>query len=237
MSSLPSVAGTASLIADPARAAMLTALVGGCALPAGELAYCAGVTPQTASSHLARLIDGGLLLVEREGRHRYYRLAGGHVAQALEQLAAICPPEPVRRKALTAEARQLRFARCRYDHLAGWLGVALTDALRQGEFLVPAPDKTFDVSPAGAAWFGEVGVDLAALKPTRRGLARACLDWTERSHHLAGPLGAAFLRALCDAGWLRRSRASREVELTPKGQLELKRRLDIDAAEGRRLAA
>ena len=98
MSCLPSVAGTASLIADPARAAMLTALVDGRALPAGELAYRAGVTPQTASSHLARLIDGGLLMVEREGRHRYYRLAGAHVAQALEQLAAIVPPEPVRRK-------------------------------------------------------------------------------------------------------------------------------------------
>lgn len=98
MSTLPSVAGTASLIADPARAAMLIALVDGRALPAGELAHCAGITPQTASSHLARLVDGGLLTVEREGRHRYYRLAGAHVAQALEQLAATRPAEPVRRK-------------------------------------------------------------------------------------------------------------------------------------------
>lgn len=229
MSCLPSVAGTASLIADPARAAMLIALVDGRALPAGELAYCAGVTPQTASSHLARLVDGGLLTVEREGRHRYYRLAGTHVAQALEQLAAIGPTEPVRRKALTAKARELRFARCCYDHLAGWLGVALTDALQRRAFLIPAPGKAFEVTPAGAAWFGEIGVDVAALKPTRRGLARQCLDWTERNHHLAGPLGAAFLGALCEAGWLRRSGASREIELTPKGQLELKRRLDIDA--------
>ncbi len=233
MSCLPSVAGTASLIADPARAAMLTALVDGRALPAGELAYRAGVTPQTASSHLARLIDGGLLMVEREGRHRHYRLAGTHVAQALEQLAAIVPPEPVRRKALTAEARELRFARCCYDHLAGWLGVAVTDALQQRVFLIAGPDKAFDVTPAGVSWFGELGIDLAALKPTRRGLARACLDWTERNHHLAGPLGAAFLRALCDAGWLRRSRASRQIELTRKGQIELKRRLDIDASSGR----
>jgi DNA-binding transcriptional ArsR family regulator len=229
MSCLPSVAGTASLIADPARAAMLIALVDGRALPAGELAYCAGVTPQTASSHLARLVDGGLLTVEREGRHRYYRLAGTHVAQALEQLAAIGPTEPVRRKALTAKARELRFARCCYDHLTGWLGVALTHALQRRAFLIPAPGKAFEVTPAGAAWFGEIGVDVAALKPTRRGLARQCLDWTERNHHLAGPLGAAFLGALCEAGWLRRSRASREIELTPKGQLELKRRLDIDA--------
>jgi hypothetical protein len=178
------------------------------------------------------LTDGGLLAVEREGRHRYYRLAGAHVAQALEQLASIGPAEPVRRKALTAKARELRFARCCYDHLAGWLGVALTDALQRRAFLIPAPDRAFDVTSAGAAWFGDVGVDVAALKPTRRGLARQCLDWTERSHHLAGPLGAAFLGAMCEAGWLRRSRASREIELTPKGQLELKRRLDIDARPG-----
>ena len=133
---------------------------------------------------------------------------------------------------MTAKARELRFARCCYDHLAGWLGVALTDALQRREFLIPAPDKAFEVTPAGAAWFGEVGVDVAALKPTRRGLARQCLDWTERNHHLAGPLGAAFLGAMCEAGWLRRSRASREIELTPKGQLELMRRLDIDARPG-----
>lgn len=126
----------------------------------------------------------------------------------------------------------MRFARCCYDHLAGWLGVALTDALQRREFLIAAPDKAFAVTPAGAAWFGEVGVDVAALKPTRRGLARQCLDWTERNHHLAGPLGAAFLGALCEAGRLRRSRASREIEITPKGRIELKRRLDIDARPG-----
>jgi DNA-binding transcriptional ArsR family regulator len=123
----------ASLIADPARAVMLVGLVDGRALPAGELAYSAGVTPQTASSHLAKLVDGGLLAVEREGRHRYYRLAGAHVAQALEQLAAIRPAEPVRRKAVTANARELSFARCCYDHLAGRLGVAVTDALKRRE--------------------------------------------------------------------------------------------------------
>jgi DNA-binding transcriptional ArsR family regulator len=230
MSSLPSVAGTASLIADPARATMLLALVDGRALPAGELAFSAGVTAQTASSHLARLLDGGLLAVEQEGRHRYYRLAGAHVAQALEQLAAIRPLGPVRRKAPTAQARELRFARCCYDHLAGWLGVAVTDALIQRELLVAGPDKLFEVTPAGVEWFAGVGVDLAALKPTRRGLARQCLDWTERAHHLAGPLGVAFMSALCNAGWLRRAGASRAVELTPRGQLEMKRRLDLDAS-------
>jgi DNA-binding transcriptional ArsR family regulator len=229
---LPSVAEAASLIADPARAAMLMALVDGRALPAGELAYSAGVTAQTASSHLSRLLDGGLLVVEQEGRHRYYRLAGAEVAEALEKLASIRRAEPVRRKALTREARQLSFARCCYDHLAGQLGVAVTDALTGRDLLRPGENKTFLVTPDGAVWFGGMGVDLAGLKPTRRGLARQCLDWTERSHHLAGPLGAAFLRALCEKGWLRRSRTSRAVDVTPKGQLELKRALDIDARPG-----
>ena len=232
MSVLPSVAGTASLIADPARAAILMALVDGRAVPAGELAYCAGVTPQTASSHLARLLDGGLIAVEREGRHRYYRLAGGHVAQALEQLAAIRPAGPVRRKAPTREARELRFARCCYDHLAGWLGVAVTQALTGRNLLVPEPGKAFRVTPAGAEWFSGVGVDVTSLKPTRRGLARQCLDWTEREHHLAGPLGVAFLVAMSEAGWLRRGAGSRAVEVTPKGQMEIKRRLGVDAVPG-----
>ncbi len=229
---LPSVAGAAALIADPARAAMLLALVEGRALPAGELAYCAGVTAQTASAHLARLLDGNLIAVEKEGRHRYYRLAGAHVAQALEQLATIRPSGPVRRKALSAKARELRFARCCYDHLAGWLGVAVTQAMTSRDLLIAAPNKIFDVTPAGAEWFGSVGVDISALKPTRRGLARQCLDWTEREHHLAGPLGAAFLDAMRQSGWLRPRNASRTIELTPKGQIEIKRRLGLDAGAG-----
>jgi DNA-binding transcriptional ArsR family regulator len=228
MSQLPSVAGVAALIADPARANMLIALVDGRALPAGELAYAAGVTAQTASSHLAKLLDGGLLAVESEGRHRYYRLAGAHVAQALEQLASIRPAEPVKRKALSPEGRELRFARCCYDHLAGQLGVATTRALQERRFIVAAADKKFEVTQAGAEWFGGLGVDVAALRPTRRGLARQCLDWTERTHHLAGPLGAAFMNTLCDAGWLRKSRQSRVVHLTPKGRLEMKQRLGVE---------
>src|SRR6185437_8327833 len=128
----PNVAAVAALIADPARAAMLTALLDGKALPAGELAYASGITAQTASSHLAKLLAGGLVAVESEGRHRYYRLAGAQIAQALEQLASIRPAGPVvRRRALSAEAKELRFARCCYDHLAGQIGVAVTQALEE----------------------------------------------------------------------------------------------------------
>ena len=227
MSLQPNIALAASLIADPARAAMLAALLDGRALPAGELAYAAGVTAQTASAHLGKMLSGGMLACETEGRHRYYRLAGPHVAQAIEQLASISPAEPVRRKALSREAQQLRFARCCYDHLAGRLGVAVTQRLQARGFIVPAHAKQFEVTQAGRDWFARMGLDVAALKPTRHGLARQCLDWTERTHHLAGPLGVQLLRLLCAAGWLRRSNASRAVQLTPKGAAGLKEQLGL----------
>jgi predicted transcriptional regulator len=192
-----------------------------------ELAYAAGITAQTASSHLGKMLDGGLLLCETEGRHRYYRLAGSHVAQAIEQLASIYPVGPVRRKGLTREARQLSFARCCYDHLAGSLGVKVTRGLQDRGFIVPASDKQFEVTAAGRAWFEGIGLDMAAVKPTRRGLARQCLDWTERTHHLAGPLGVRLLAAFCAAGWLQRYRDSRAVQVTPKGKAALKEQLGV----------
>jgi DNA-binding transcriptional ArsR family regulator len=222
------MSSVAFLIADPARAAMLMALFDGRALPAGELAHAAGVTAQTASAHLAKLLNGGLLACEQQGRHRYYRLTDSHVADAIEQLAAISSVAAVRRRPLNRAAQELRFARCCYDHLAGQLGVAVTQALQQRQLIVAGADKQFELSAAGSDWFAAIGVDVAALKPTRHGLARQCLDWTERSHHLAGPLGVQLMRALCAAGWLRRSASSRAVQVTPKGWAGLKAQLGID---------
>ena len=230
MSHDTNLAAVAALMADPARTAMLCALIDGRALPAGELAYASGVTPQTASSHLSRLTDGGLLTVEREGRHRYYRLAGAHVAQAMEQLASIRPAGPVRRKAKSPAATQLRLARCCYDHLAGRLGVSVADALRDRGILVRDGDKSLSVTPDGMAWFAAVGIDVEALKPGRHGIARRCLDWTERQHHLAGPLGKMLLRAFLDAGWLSNPPAPRLLEITRSGESEFKRRLGLDVA-------
>ena len=229
MSHDANIAAVAALIAEPARAIMLTALLDGRALPAGELAYASGVTPQTASGHLAKLVDGGLLVLESQGRHRYFRLAGAHIAQALEQLAAIRPAGPARRKALSPEARALRFARCCYDHLAGRLGVAVADGLVGRGFLLPAPDKLFEVTPAGSLWLAGLGIEMAGVKASRRGLARQCLDWTERTHHLAGPLGVRLMGFFCEEGWLRRAAGSRAVEITPKGTAALKRHLGVDA--------
>lgn len=228
MTDILNVAAVAGLIADPARTTILTALLGGRALPAGELAYASGVTAPTASSHLAKLLDGGLISVETEGRHRYYRLAGEHVAEVLERLASLAPAGPVRRRALNPRLRDMRFARRCYDHLAGQLGVAITHSLHERQLIVRAPEKRLDVTPAGTAWFGRFGVDVAALRPTRRGIACQCLDCTERVHHMAGPLGVEFLGALCAHGWMRLARDSRVVHVTPKGETELKRHLGID---------
>lgn len=226
MNLLPSVSSVAFLIADPTRSAMLIALMDGRALPAGELAYAAGITAQTASAHLSKMLHGGLLLCETEGRHRYYRLAGPDVAQALEHLAAISAP--VRRKPLGRQAQELHKARCCYDHLAGQLGVAVAQAMVGRGFIIPSQEKQYEVTPVGWDWFEYMGVDVAACRPTRRGLARQCLDWTERSHHLAGPLGVQFMAALCLQGWLRRSKASRLVQVTPQGWAGLKEQLGID---------
>lgn len=231
MFSHPAVSSAAFLIADPTRATMLMTLADGRARPAGELAYAAGVTAQTASSHLAKLLTGGLLSVETQGRHRYYRLAGSHVALALENLASITSTpanDVVRRMPRSREARELQFARCCYDHLAGSLGVAVTQALQDRALVVATDDKQFDVTPAGVEWFRAMGLDVAALKPTRRGLARQCLDWTERRHHLAGPLGVELMSRLCAMGWVRRSKSSRAVQVTPKGWAALKEQLGVD---------
>jgi DNA-binding transcriptional ArsR family regulator len=223
----PNLSATAFLIADAARAAMLMALADGRARPAGELAHAAGVTAQTASSHLAKLLDGGLLAVEQQGRHRYYRLADAQVALALESLASIGAQQPVSRRSPSREAQKLRVARCCYDHLAGQTGVAITQCLMQRGFLLPGHDKAFEVTPAGAAWFAGIGLDIDALRPGRNGIARQCLDWTERRHHLAGPLGVGLLELLCSKGWLRRAHASRVVQITPEGWVGLREQLGL----------
>jgi len=177
------ITNVAALIADPARAAMLLMLSDGRARPAGELAYNAGVSAQTASSHLAKLLAGGLLSVEREGRHRYYRLTGPDVVSLLKDLASFGTGGPVRRKAPNRDMEQLRFARCCYDHLAGSLGVGITKAMLCRAYLADGGGKAFVVTGDGAEWFGRLGLDVARITPGRHGIARRCLDWTEREHH------------------------------------------------------
>ncbi|MBV8659372.1 MAG: helix-turn-helix transcriptional regulator [Burkholderiales bacterium] len=225
-----SIVSPAYLIADPTRAAMLMYLLDGRARPAGELAYAAGITAQTASAHLGKLLAGGLISVEAQGRHRYYRLADDHVAHALEHLAAIGLNATARRKPLSPAAQRLQLARCCYDHLAGRLGVAVTQRLQALGFLAPAADKQFHISEAGAAWFADIGLDLAALPNRTSGFARQCLDCTEREYHLAGPLGAGMLDRSCQHGWLQRAKGSRLLQVTPVGWASLEQQLGVDQA-------
>jgi len=230
------IAIPAALIADPARAAILMALMDGRAHPASTLAYAANLSPQAASNHLAKLLDGGMVLVEAEGRHRYYRLARPEIATALEALQALAPRIRAIDEPRSPEARRLRAARTCYDHLAGRLGVAIAQAMEaRGLLSVPAnapAGKLYGLTETGIQWFAEFGVGLPAATSRHRPPARRCLDWTERRHHLAGPLGAALLRRLVEMGWVVRSPGNRAVIVTPIGAEGLRRSLGItwDAA-------
>jgi DNA-binding transcriptional ArsR family regulator len=211
----PSIAPIAALAGDPARANMLAALAGGKALTAGELAREAGVTPQTASSHLARLVGGGLIAGVRQGRHRYFRLAGSDVAELLEKMMGVAARAGHLRTRTGPKAPELRRARICYDHLAGEMGVALFDSLVKARLIAGAGPR---LTARGGEFVREFGIDLDALTRERRPLCRACLDWSQRRHHLAGALGAAMLRRFFDLGWARRDRASRAIHFSPAGE-------------------
>jgi DNA-binding transcriptional ArsR family regulator len=215
------LAAPAALIAEPARAAMLDALMSGRALAAGELARLAGVSRPTASEHLRRMLDGGLVEVVSQGRHRYYRLAGPHVATALEALAQIGPPKPVRTLRQSHNARALAFARTCYDHLAGVCGVALLDAMLDRQWLTTT-DGGYGVTTDGERELVALGIDVAAARKARRAFAKPCLDWTERRTHLSGGLAAAVTSRLLSLGWFaRRTQSGRALRLTDTGREEL----------------
>lgn len=218
----PHVAKIAALIGDPARANILRALMDGRARTAKELAHVAGVSAQTASGHLAKLVDGELLAMARQGRHRYFHLANSLVAEALESLMALAGERPIPKHHHQARiAADLRAARTCYDHLAGRLGVLLFDRMVATGCILPAGSTDdFVVSAEGRRLFAQLGIDIDALageSGRRRRFARACLDWSERSPHLAGALGAALAERCFQRGWLQRRRDSRAVTLTPTG--------------------
>jgi DNA-binding transcriptional ArsR family regulator len=215
------IAPAAALMADPARAAMLGALLGGTPLSAGELSHLAGVSPATASAHLARLLDGGLVAVTRQGRHRYYRLAGHEVAAVLEALARISPVRPVRSLRQSREAAALAQARTCYDHLAGRAGVELLDALLRTRILNgdgSSLGTAYEVTAQGAERLAGFGVDVVQIRQSRRRFAGACLDWTQRRPHLNGALGAAVTGRLLELGWIERGPSRRAVLVTGSGR-------------------
>ncbi len=215
MSDVTDLAVIAALLGDPARAAMLQALMDGRALTAKELAFAAHVSPQTASGHLARLTEANLLSVAAQGRHRYFRLASAAVAEMVEAIMAVASqtrPEPRRTAWKGGEA--LRTARTCYDHIAGRLGVAITDRLIACEHVVLTPDGG-EVTEAGLGFLGSFG---AAPEPGKRVFCRPCLDWSERRPHLAGRVGAAIACRCFELGWLTRMRDSRAVTITSAGR-------------------
>lgn len=211
------IAPVASLLADPARVSILFALSDGREISASELALTAGVTAPTASVHLARLVEAGLVGVRPDGRHRYYRLARPEIVQAMEALAVLAPPASPRTHRQARIGRAVRAARTCYDHLAGRLGVELTGALVDRGALRPANGQ-FEVTPEGDRLLGGFGVDVEAARARRRAFAPACLDWSERVPHLAGSLGAALLTRLFDLGWIERAPGSRAVQVTLDGR-------------------
>ncbi|ODU06345.1 MAG: transcriptional regulator [Pseudonocardia sp. SCN 72-86] len=227
------VIGTA--LSDRGRARMLMALDDGRALPASMLAAEAGVSASTASAHLKHLCDAGLLEVVPQGRYRYYRLAGDEVGRLLEQVARLSPPQQVTSLREGTRAHAMRLARCCYDHVAGRLGVALTDALRdRGHILeepgldVPRPrgrfpdDVTYLLTSSGRSTLTDLGIAV----PPASGV-RCCVDWTEQRHHVAGPLGAALLDTLVDRGWVRRTPRSRALRPTDDGRAALQEHFGV----------
>ena len=220
------IAAVASLMADATRATILLSLLDGRIRPAGELAHLARVTPATASEHLAKLVAGGLVTVERRGRFRYYRLANSRLAEALETLAALAPHRPTDSVGHRQQAAPIQRARLCYDHLAGTLGVQITDALIAEGTLVQE-ERAFVLSDKGRAAFADLGIDVGPLGRRGSRLGRACLDWSERRYHLAGPLGVALTSRLLELSWIERTPTPRVLRLTNAGRRAIKARFGV----------
>ena len=205
------------LLANPVRAAMLDLLLDGRAITSGELARETGISPSTASGHLADLTSGGLVTRVAQGRHRYFTLSGADVASALESLSHVCPASPVRSLRQSNQARALSVLRSCYDHLAGAVAVDIFDVLLGRQWLTSGTDG-YVLSPVGAGALEELGVDIEGAARRRRHFARPCPDWTERRPHLAGALGAAVMTTLLDREWVERRSKSRALRLTESGR-------------------
>jgi DNA-binding transcriptional ArsR family regulator len=209
-----SLARTAGLLADPTRAAFCVALLDGRAWTSGELARHAGVAPSTASEHLSQLVAGGLLVEQRQGRHRYVQLSGTDAADLVESLTAFGAHTPAAPRTLRESHRHQAEARARtcYDHLAGHLGVSVADALVTSGYLV---DEA--ITDAGRTWLGGLDIDITTLRG-KRPLVRRCVDWTERRSHLAGAVGAALCRYAFEHLWVERVGSGRALRVTPAGR-------------------
>ncbi len=217
MSIAPQLAEVAALVGDPARANILCALLDGRALTATELAFAAGVSPQTTSGHLGKLLGANLLVLMRQGRHRYYRLAGPQVGQMIEGIVNVALTGPPRFQPRSKLDDKLRQARTCYDHFAGLLGVGLAERLTERE-LVVLGEEAGEVTAAGERFLAKLGVDLSAARAKRRVFCRPCVDWTERRSHIGGAVGAALANRCFELKWIERVRDSRALTITQAGR-------------------
>ncbi len=226
MSNAPQIAEVAALVGDPARANILCALLGGRALTATELACAAGVSPQTTSGHLGKLSASHLVVPMKQGRHRYYRLAGPQVAHMLESIMNVALDGPPRFQPKSRLDDEMRHARTCYDHFAGVLGVGIADAMTAREFVVLG-DEAGEVTPSGMEFLSKLGVDLSHARAKRRVFCRPCLDWTERRSHIGGAVGAAFTKRCFELKWVERIRDGRALTITAAGRRGLKESLSL----------
>ena len=224
----PIIAEIAALVGDPARATMVSALVDGRDMTASELAAAARITPQTASTHLAKLTAAGVLSVVRNGRHRHFRLASPTVASMIDGIVAVALETRPRYRPLSHPARALSAARMCYDHLAGRLSVDLTDSFVVREYIV-LDDEVAEITTAGGRFLTEFGIKLPRRHSAGRHFCRLCLDWTERRPHIAGPMGVAITKRCFDLGWIERMKRSHAVIVTALGRRGFLKTFGIDA--------
>lgn len=227
MQANPNVAIIAALVSEASRAAILTVLLDGRFHSASELAYMARIKPQTASFHLAKLIDANVVTALKQGRHRYFAIRNLEVARVMESLLSIAPPVAVKSLRQSSQDKALRYARTCYDHLAGNVGVQLTHALLSSGILLEQKDR-YTVTEDGKKFFADFGIDVNETATKRRLFSHQCLDWSERRHHLAGALGNALLERVLELDWVRRLPGTRAVQVTNEGKAGFEKVFSLD---------
>ncbi|MEJ3720839.1 winged helix-turn-helix domain-containing protein [Paenibacillus polymyxa] len=227
MSTKSNVAMIASLVSEPSRAAILTALLDGRFHTASELAHMAGIKPQTASFHLAKMTEAQVVTVEKQGRHRYYGIQDPEVAQVMESLLSIAPPVPIKSFKQASENEAIRLARTCYDHVAGHLGVQIMSFFIQRRILSEDQDG-LHITQQGEIFFADFQIDLKNTRQKRRSFSHKCLDWSERRHHLAGALGSALLDRLFELHWVEHLPTTRAIRITAEGKRGFKEVFSIE---------
>lgn len=210
----------AALIGDPTRAVIMWTLLDGKAFTATELAIIANTSPQNISMHLAKLVQSDLLCVEKQGRHKYYRFSNKEIAYAIEAMANLIPHSTIPKKNIAEKHSPIKHCRTCYDHLAGKIGVALTDSLLEQKIIVDN-NNVFEISSKGEKWFADFGINVDEVKKQRRLFLKPCLDWSERRNHIAGSLATSIFDKMVSNDWLRKTNHSRAIIITGKGEKEL----------------